>query len=343
MYADNSANFTITSIVNVGAAPLEYIWSYITSPGDTKPPLGSISSTTYIFNYWEADPGFYNISVKMVDPENSAYFYEEFKSFEILISWEVTCNELKWFFTNDPGSCVVGVGNQCIQGSNAEDTFTLDVTAGTSPPFPPFTLTLTYEAGSTGSESLSLNSTPFSNPSFNHIGSRSSVYFPSIEVLTNPPSCNSPKTPLTLSGSVTPRGRALDTDFTITWVQGGDEYVGTEIYVIPVYGLPTGGPYLFRAQIILSCLPGVVWSEAQFSEFEVSPTFTEYTVGAVQLLTFSDPVVALVGETCGELLMETTHLGVGAICSLHTPTTLQIQYGPVGDPVPQTIELRSEG
>ena len=344
-HADNRATLTANSIFNAGNAPLEYIWSYVSEPGGAKPDISTtaigFSTTSYTFNYWEMAVGSYTIRVNMTDPDNSQFYYELTRSFEILNSCEATCNLVKWFFTHDPGSCTGG--ENCILGVLDGDLFTLAITPGSgigspgspgSGYSPPFTLTLSYLPGSRGPATLSPDSTHFTN-SFSHIYCGANTAFPTIVVNMDVPLCQSPQTELTLSGTITPRGNIITTDYTVTWVEGGNQISGTtdDLYIlIPTNGLVPRGPYQYKAKIELVCLPGILWNEAVFALFYYAPNFTQSIQGSVQNLTFSDPIPVLFDDMCTDLLKNIADIGVGAICRLTALNTLEIKYGFVGGP-----------
>ena len=332
-YADNKARLMMISIVNTGDAPLEYIWSYVSAPGEAKPDISTssigFSTTSYTFNYWEMAVGSYTVRVNMTDPDNSQFYYELTHSFEILNSCQATCNVVKWFFTHDPGSCMPSEESPCIRGVQGGDLYSLAITPGSNPRF---TVKLSYLAGSSGPASLIPDTTYFSE-NFNHVDCGEELIFPTIELAGNAPLCQSPQIDLPLSGNVESRGNILTIDYYIYWIEGVD-VVGenTLVYTIPTNGLVARGPYQYKAQIELACLPGVVWSEAVFTLFLYAPNFTESIQGSVQTLTFSTSIPAVWGENCTDLLVDIEDLGVGATCRLPTLTTMEIKYGFIGGP-----------
>ena len=340
-YQDSVTTITASSIVNTGDAPLVYEWSYLDFPGGgRKPDISIETSTTYSFNYWELSPGDYQIKLKVTDPLNTPFYYEEDSNiFTVLESCVESCNIITWKFSNNPGNVC---SENCVSGLGTEDNIEYSVNTGITP----YTVTVTMNIGSKGGNSLLL--VPSKHNNLNNVECGVNIKFPSIQVDDgqNSPEIQSSGSELILGGILTTNGKLLTTDFTETWVQPDGVSIctsGTSTCTISAGGLTEGGPYLFKIQLKIVCQGGSdVWNEAVFKEFQYSSALSVSTTGSVQQITFSSTVTAADGVSCEKLLTEITHLGTGFECLL-ADDVLTIKYGYGTVEGAQTITLLAGG
>ena len=339
-YQDNSATFTAADLVNIGNAPLKFVWSYILSPEDNivKPDIREYIGSVAIFNYWQLGPGTYQVSLRVTDPANTIYYYEENSpSFTVLESCSVTTSAIIWYLKDDPGSCA----SDCITGSAPGDSFTFITTGSSSP----YTITATYLVGSQGGRSISIRPEKYNNLNSAQCGEQ--LKFQTLSMREDSPEIHNSELDLTLSGRISDENLILGTDYREIWKQPAGFSCcvdGTSICTIPHSLLNDGtGPYSFKLQIKLMDSE-IIWSEVLFSPFYVSSTIAVSTFGSVQTITFTVPVIPVNGETCAELLSSASlsHLGLGYECSLLN-NIMQIKYGENTTPGPQTISLLSSG
>ena len=344
-YRDYTAKISLTNTFRNKQNAMTFSWSYSTAPNNERPDLSAVTGEEFEFNFWEMAMGYYNMKVRMVDPFNDRFRYELTSGWLIVKeSCKVECDRITWSFENKPGLCTGGEG--CISGMAYGDsiTFLADYTST------PYIVSAIYLPGSHGGENLKLVVNMFENldPAYT-VTCGNVLIFPGAEVNNQAPNCQSLSDDLTLSATVKHYGVLnLNSDYTENWVipAGPTCPPSKDSCSITAGQLAAGGPYTFKFQVKLVCLPGTSppWSEITFQKFYVSSTIAVSTLGSVQTVTFASPVTASAGTTCAELLTETTHLGGDlAVCSLSTSTTLDIRYGPETTPGEQIISLNDGG
>ena len=211
-YQDNSATFTATDLVNIGNAPLKFVWSYILSPEDNiiKPDIGEYIGSVAIFNYWQLGPGTYQVSLRVTDPANTVYYYEENSpSFTVLESCSVTTSAIIWYLKDDPGSCA----SDCITGSAPGDSFTFISTGSSSP----YTITATYLVGSQGGRAISIRPEKYNNLNSAPCGEQ--LKFQTLSMREDSPEIHNSEFDLTLSGRISDENLILGTDYREIWIQ----------------------------------------------------------------------------------------------------------------------------
>ena len=342
-YQDNIAAFRLGSFRWFGSSATRVInWSYLVSAGAT-PDLSGITDVNFDFNYWIMTPGDYKIHVALTDSDNPPFIYEEDSgTFTVLESCASSCDVVTWTLTHNPGSC----NSDCLSGRGSDSVLCTQTTNPSS-----YTLTGTYQPGSVGSRTLTINSGKCTN-SFTTVSCGIALKFSKIVRSQNAPAAQSSGSDLTISGSITTNGLILDTDYSVTWVQPTDFTTcvsGSSTCTVLAGSLTCGGPYAFATQLKMLCQGSpVVWSAVTYTEFTYGDLLTvsnDTTTGSVQEITFGSIVAASSGTACSDLLSSTTHLGSGYSCEfISTPQSiLTVKYGVDTVDGDQLISLRPEG
>ena len=345
-YQDNIMTLTANSIVNLCDAPLEYVWSYVSVPAGSpnKPDIANLATTTttFTFNFWELSAGDYSVKLRVNDPANVPfYFDEDSPTFTVKESCSESCEVVTWTLENDPGNCA----EDCVSDFTEGDTFDFGVSGSVTP----FSITATYKPGSVGGAALKI--IPEKYNGLNSVPCGSNTKFPSIAVENdNIPSCQISADELVLTSTLT-ENSVSGSDYEISWVQPSG-FTGCMIdevtCTIPSEGLANVvDPLIFKGQLKLLCQGGSpdIWSEAVFTEFGYAPSISTSTLGSIQTITFSRTVSPQLGDSCAELLSGDSleHLGTSYSCELESSSLLiKYGYGTTHGTNP-TLELLKEG
>ena len=343
-YQDNIVTLSAGQLKNVGGANLQFEWTYLQSPnGATKPDLSGISGSSFAFKYYEMSPGSYKIRVRLRDPANTPYYYQEDSpTMTVLSSCSASCDVVTWTMQSDPGSCI----GDCVSGFTPGDSFYF-ATAGSASPY---TITATYKVGSIGGADLSI--IPGKYEGLSSVECGGNLRFPRIlrNEAENSQEIQSPSSALALSGIVTENGLTFTTDYTIKWIQ--PETFTSCLDSSPSCTVPSsdfsegGGPYQFFVQLRIVCKSEFSWSSAAFTPFYTTAAFTSTTEGSVQTITFASSLAASGSDGCSDLFTAGSLSYLGAdntySCSL-SANRLSIKYGSGTVAGAQTITLLSTG
>ena len=324
-YQDNTAQFSVIDIVNMGEAALQFEWKYDEVPGTGSlyPDIGSFSTDTlnYNFTYWTMSPGTYNVTITLLDPPNTHFYYKESYSFTILTGTCTTqCHLVIWKFTNDPSGCE----SECVSGMEPIDTFDFS----TTPP-DPYVFTAKYLPHSLGGNVLSI--VPAQNNLLQTIHCGGNIKFPSLSLGNDSLDMQATKFDINLSGILNSNGLVLGTDFRLVWFRNETRTVsyclgeGNISCTIPKHGLVIGEIYNYKVEVNMKCLDVVGWDEVEFTEFEYYPigifnesstiTMEDTEIEKKTTYTFKlRPNTTLAKSTIFELRMPTEVKLVGSTC-----------------------------
>ena len=262
--------------------------------------------------------GSYQVLVRMTDPNNTVFYYEESTTFTVRESCSSSYDRITWRMQNNPGTCNSG----CVTGHDPSlDTLDYATSGSTSP----FTITAIYQKGSKGGNNLSILPDKYLGLHSSSCGSQ--IRFPLIYKDSTPlAACQSSVNELTLTSTLDPNGLSLTTDYRTEWKEPtrtpptASCNENSASCIIPEGGLPIlQGPYNYLLQLNLICLgENAWWTEIAFNTFDYSLTFTTNTLGSIQTLTFTPAVTLSGGSTCEELFTteSVALLGEGAVCQM---------------------------
>ena len=328
--------------VLTGTENLLYEWSYLQFPtdaGSVKPDISASNTYMYTFHYSDMSPGVYEINLKMTDPGNDAYFMEAQSTvFEVLSSCTSDCDQISWIFSNDPGICASDCSD-CFTGLLAIDDCTKSIGTG------PFTVNLTYLPGSMGGYDLAMAPTNWSEHR-NNFNCGSQIKFPNIILENDAPGSCIDLADISLSVTVDSNELTQDIHYSLTWLTPVVDHClsGDSSCTTLKEDFSGHGPFEFKVQLKVSCQStSDVWKEVTFTEFNFWLSFTPTTLGAIQTITFIDPVTPIAGyEDCTSIIENAYQLGTAANCQF-SATELIIKYGYSLMAGEVTIILKSDG
>ena len=339
-YQDHTATLTASVTWNGPTTTRSYSWSYTPGSAGSTPILSGVTAGTYDFNYWLMSPGSHSVNIKLLDSDNPTFYYEQTSSsLEVQDSClDLTaCDVVGWKLSHNPGACY----DEYVTGIVPSNG---DVVALSKWGINPYRITATYQPGSQGGNSLTIDSSHCFN-TFTTVSCGLNIKFPSLAMNTDSPTSQSSGVPLTISGTLNANGLSSPADYSLPWTPSGAPCVdGSPSCTIDPGDITCSGtPYEYKLLAKISCKVDP-WKEITFTPFTYGTTFTKQVVGSVQTFTFSEDMTPTGGTSCADLLTSTLYLGVGFSCSLPTPTTFLIKYGhSTVEMPPKTISINLGG
>ena len=251
----------------LGSPFLTYEWSYLATPPSPLRPDISIGAS-FDFNFWEMARGEYNISVKLRESANPAFYYEATKILTVdLTSCTAECDTITWKFTGNPGIC----SSMCAIGYDQMDSLIYSLSTISSVYF----VSAQYNPGSPGGHDLSLISSKYNGL---HSGScGADLKFPTFLISSNSQQCQTVEKDFVLSVTFINQGLILGTDYTLTWIEPSGFNIcpnGSPLCVIPAGSLSVGESYIFQLQLLMICSGGTekLWMIGDFRSFQYLTT-----------------------------------------------------------------------
>ena len=344
-YRDYEAQIELGSYVLNYQTSMVYTWTYLISPVDATKPDISASKSSFVFEYWTMSLGTYKIKVRMTDPENALYYYDQFTDeFEVKNSCVASCTTITWTFTSNPGDCE----EDCLTGVDAEDIIEIETIGTTSP----YTVVANYKPGSKGGNILDIKGISYLYLDSGYTSPcGGDIKFPGLTLSNDASLFELSSSNIILSGTLFTNGLTIETDYTEKWIQPtGINTCTDSTSECTISGIPECGPYLYKLQLKMVCegAQHQIWSQVIFTSFFYSPytTFAFSSKGAISIITFATPQTPSGVVNCLNMLSDASqqHLGISPQCLQNDSTTLVIKYGASITSVnPQLLQLNSTG